>query len=95
MHVGHAIRRRVAGAPIEARPDREAGLIFVVTDVDSAKEDEIEAASDVCLVFIDPNDKAYLSITARADVMRDDLTEVVKAALNRRRKSKPSTNEAG
>jgi general stress protein 26 len=57
--------------PIEARPDREAGLIFVVTDVDSAKEDEIEAASDVCLVFIDPNDKAYLSITARADVMRD------------------------
>jgi general stress protein 26 len=57
--------------PTEARPDREAGLIFVVTDVDSAKEDEIEAASDVCLVFIDPNDKAYLSITARADVMRD------------------------
>jgi general stress protein 26 len=57
--------------PIEARPDRDAGLIFFVTDVHSAKEDEIEAAPDVGLVFIDPKDKAYLSITGRARVMRD------------------------
>ena len=57
--------------PVEARPDRGAGLIFFVTDIRSAKEDEIEAAPDVGLVFIDANDKAYLSITARAGVLRD------------------------
>jgi general stress protein 26 len=27
--------------PLEARPDRDAGLIFFVTDIHSAKEDEI------------------------------------------------------
>jgi general stress protein 26 len=57
--------------PIEARPDRAAGLIFFVTDVHSAKEREIEAAPDVGLVFIDPSDNAYLSITGRATVVRD------------------------
>ena len=45
--------------PIEARTDRDAGLIFFVTDVHSAKDDEINAAPDVGLVFIDPKDKAY------------------------------------
>jgi general stress protein 26 len=57
--------------PVEARPDREAGLIFFVTDIHSAKEHEVEATPDVGLVFIDSNDKAYLSITGRACVMRD------------------------
>ena len=57
--------------PIETRPDRDADLIFFVTDVRSAKEDEIEAAPDVGLVIFDPKDKAYLSITGRARVMRD------------------------
>jgi len=60
--------------PLEARPDRESGLIFFVTDIHSAKEDEIEAAPDVGLVFIDEGDKAYLSITARARVLRDAET---------------------
>jgi general stress protein 26 len=62
---------RLRARPIEARPDRKAGLIFAVTDVHSAKQDEIEAAPDVGLVFIDAKAKAYLSITARARVMRD------------------------
>jgi len=57
--------------PLEARPDRRAGLIFFVTDIHSAKEDEVEAAPNVGLVFISPNDKAYLSITGRARVVRD------------------------
>jgi general stress protein 26 len=57
--------------PIETRPDRDADLIFFVTDVHSAKEDEIEAAPDVSLVIFDPKDNAYLSITGRAHVMRD------------------------
>src|SRR3954454_3938058 len=38
--------------PLEARPERDAGLIWFVTDVRSGKEDEIEAEHDVCLVFI-------------------------------------------
>ena len=64
--------------PLEARPDRDAGLIYFVTDIHSAKEDEIEATPDVGLVFIDPNDRAYLSITGRACVTRD--AEKTKAA---------------
>jgi len=57
--------------PLEARPDRGAGLIFFVTDIHSAKENEIGAAPDVGLVFIDAKDSVYLSITGRASVMRD------------------------
>jgi len=62
---------RLRARPIEARPDRKAGLIFAVTDVHNAKQDEIEATPDVGLVFIDAKAKAHLSITARARVMRD------------------------
>lgn len=57
--------------PLEARPHREAGLIFFVTDLHSPKEEEIASAPDVGIVFIDPDDKAYLSITGRASVLRD------------------------
>ena len=57
--------------PVEARPDRAAGLIFFVTDVRGAKDDEIAADPDVCLTFIDPKDKAYLSITGMASVSPD------------------------
>lgn len=57
--------------PLEARPDRSAGLIFFVTDIQSVKEHEIETIPDVGVVFIDPSDKAYLSITGRASAIRD------------------------
>ena len=57
--------------PIEARVDRDAGHIVFVTDMHSAKHDEIDTAPNVGLVFIDPKDKAYLSITGRARVIRD------------------------
>lgn len=70
--------------PLEARPDREAGLIFFVTDVHSAKEDEIAAAPDVGLVFIDPDEKAYLSITGRASVLREGREDQGCLAKNRR-----------
>src|SRR6185295_14486472 len=32
--------------PVEARPERDAGLIWIVTDVRSGKEHEIEAEHD-------------------------------------------------
>ena len=57
--------------PVEARAHRDSGLIWFVTDVRSGKEHEIEAEQDVGLVFIHPADKAYLSITARAEVRHD------------------------
>ena len=57
--------------PLEARPDRNAGIIWFVTDLRSGKEREIEAEHDVGLVFIDTKANAYLSITARAAVRRD------------------------
>ena len=74
---------RLRARPLEARPDRKAGLIFAVTDVHSAKQDEIEAAPDVGLVVIDAKAKAYLSITARACVMRDSaLGAIASVSLN-------------
>ncbi len=57
--------------PVEARPDRAAGLIWFVTDLRSGKEHEIESGHEVGLVFIDAKANAYLSITARAEVLRD------------------------
>jgi len=57
--------------PLEPRPDRAEGVIYFVTDVRGAKDDEIEAAPEVCLVVIDHKDKAYLSITGRASVVDD------------------------
>ena len=57
--------------PLEARADRDAGIIWFVTDVRGAKDDEIGAAHDVGLVFVDEGDRAYLSITGRAFVTRD------------------------
>ncbi len=57
--------------PLEARPDRNAGIIWFVTDLRSGKEPEIEAEHDVGLTFIEPKDKVYLSLTARAEVRID------------------------
>jgi general stress protein 26 len=66
-HTDSGLRAR----PVEARPDREAGVIWFVTDRRSGKEHEIDAAHGVGLVFIDIGDQAYLSITARAEVKLD------------------------
>jgi general stress protein 26 len=59
--------------PLEARPDRHGGFIYFITDVRGLKDDEIEASPDVCFTMINAHDKAYLSITARASVLRDPL----------------------
>src|SRR5579872_169976 len=57
--------------PLEARPDRENGIIWFVTDLRSGKEHEIEHNPEVGLTFVDASAKAYLSLTARAEVSRD------------------------
>jgi general stress protein 26 len=57
--------------PLEPRPDRQAELIWFVTDVRGLKDDEIQAHAEVCLVIVDAKAKAYLSISGRARVLRD------------------------
>ena len=57
--------------PLEARPDRHAQILYFVTDVRGFKDDEIEAHPEVCFAIVNAHDKAYLSITGRAQVMRD------------------------
>ncbi len=57
--------------PVEVRPERAQGLMFVLTDARGLKDDEIAADRNVCLIFIDAADKAYLSITAQAEVTND------------------------
>jgi general stress protein 26 len=59
--------------PLKARPDRAGGVIYFIVDVRGLKDDEIEAAPDVCFTVTNAHDKAYLSITARATVLRDPL----------------------
>ena len=57
--------------PLEARPDRAGGVIWFLTDLRSTKGDEIAAEHDVGLVFIDADEKVYLSITARGYLGQD------------------------
>jgi general stress protein 26 len=57
--------------PLEARPDRDAGTIRFVTDERGGKDDEVAAAPEVCLVFIDKGTNTYLSLTGRARVVQD------------------------
>lgn len=59
--------------PLEPRPDRGAGVIYFITDVRGLKDDEIEAAPDVCFTLTNHKEKAYLSLTARASVLRDPV----------------------
>jgi general stress protein 26 len=57
--------------PLEARPERDTETIWFLTDVRGLKDDEVAAHPDVCLTFIYPKEKVYLSITGKAFVSRD------------------------
>lgn len=60
--------------PVEARPARDEGCLYVVTDLRSAKEHEIERDSHIGLTFVDQQTNAYLALTARAAVIADPAT---------------------
>lgn len=64
---GHDLRAR----PMEARPDRQEGIIWFLTDARGAKDDEIERDNDIGLTFIDSGSRAYLSLTGRARILHD------------------------
>ncbi len=59
--------------PLDARPDRKAGVIYFVADVRGLKDDEIAARPEVCFIVINAGDKAYLSVSGRAHVLRAPL----------------------
>ena len=71
--------------PVDARPDRNAGAIYFVTDVRGHKDDEIAAKPDVCFVVVVPKDNVFLSITGRATVAGDPAKarEIWKQPRNR------------
>lgn len=62
---------RLRARPMEARPDPDGGIIWFLTDVRGAKDDEIKVASEIGLTFIDSDSRAYLSLTGQASVLRD------------------------
>jgi general stress protein 26 len=56
---------------VAARVNRDTAEIYVVTDLHSVKAEEIEAAPDVGLTFVDAQQNAYLSLTGRAHLNHD------------------------
>lgn len=66
-HLPGGLRAR----PLEARLDRDAGVIWFVTDVRGGKDDEIARDAHVGFVVIDAGANAYLSLTGTARVTRD------------------------
>lgn len=66
-HFSDGLRAR----PMEARPDKDEGVIFFLTDIRGLKDDEVESDPNVCLAFIYTKEKVYLSVTGEALVSRD------------------------
>jgi general stress protein 26 len=58
--------------PVEARPDRASNRLLFMTDAHSPKLEEMEHWPEVCLIFIDTAEKAYLSISGTARIVDDD-----------------------
>jgi general stress protein 26 len=66
-HFAEGLRAR----PMEAMPSREEDVIWFLTDIRGLKDDEIEASPEVCLTFVCPEDRVYLSIAGTASARRD------------------------
>ena len=64
---GGMIRSR----PMAAHAERGENAIYFLTDVESHKDDEIEADPNVCLAFADASGQKYVSISGRAEVSND------------------------
>jgi general stress protein 26 len=61
--------------PVEARPSRDEGCIYVVTDIRSAKEFEIERDPHLGLTLTDQQSNVYLAIAAYGAVTTN-LTQI-------------------
>lgn len=61
---GEKIRAR----PMGAYPRQNEGVVHFLTDVRGHKEEEIARDENVCLIFAEPKDGKYLTVTGRARV---------------------------
>jgi general stress protein 26 len=68
-HDGHGENLRAR--PMAARPAREEGAIYFLTDVDSPKAAEIQRDDMICLALADHRSKKYLSIAGHAEIIDD------------------------
>jgi general stress protein 26 len=66
-HDGEEIRSR----PMAAHPVEEEGIVYFLTDADSAKDEEVEARPQVNLAFADAGSHSYVSVSGRAAVSND------------------------
>ncbi|QRG06504.1 pyridoxamine 5'-phosphate oxidase family protein [Xanthobacter dioxanivorans] len=66
-HDGPRLRARPM-APVVQQAER---AIWFVTDRRGAKDDEIAREPHVCLTFVDHSDRFHLSVSGRAEVVRD------------------------
>lgn len=62
---------RLRARPMDARPDRDAGVIHFLSDARHYKDDEIAANPNVCVAFADTGGQKYVSITGQARVSND------------------------
>lgn len=62
---------RQRARPLSARPDREAGRIYFLTDEAGAKDEQIERFPVVTLAFSDNHAHDYVVITGKATVSAD------------------------
>jgi len=63
--------KHMRARPMAARPVREEGAIYFLTDVDAPKADEIRSEDTVCLAFADNKSQKYVSITGYAEIIED------------------------
>jgi general stress protein 26 len=62
---------RQRARPLSARPRREEGKIYFLTDVTGQKDDQIERFPKVALAFADIRGHDYVAITGHATVSAD------------------------
>ena len=70
--------------PLEARAERNENVIWFLSDRRASKDDEIKAFPTICLTFIDPKEKVYLSISGNASVSRDTERAKIFGIVNSR-----------
>ncbi len=68
--------------PMGAMPDREAGVVWFVTDARAHKDDELRQSPEACISFESGN--TYLSVSGRAEILRDTqkLEEIWNTAVD-------------
>ncbi len=66
-HDGSELRAR----PMTAHAERIENAIYFLTDVKAHEDQEIALRPDVCLAFADTKRQKYVSVSGRAEILRD------------------------